>query len=88
MSPRCRANSGGCFAGCCVWNFHHWLIQKIMRIRTDGESMGAWAIRIVFMAGMMLSALIEVIRFVATVGMGTVEGLQYHFSKVVQPWYT
>ena len=50
--------------------------------------MGAWAIRIVFMAGMMLSALIEVIRFVATVGMGTVEGLQYHFSKVVQPWYT
>jgi hypothetical protein len=47
-----------------------WFIQKIMRIRTDEESIGARAIRIALLAGMMLSALIGVIRFFRQMGLG------------------
>jgi hypothetical protein len=41
-----------------------WFIQLMMSIRTDNGSVGAWIIRIAFIVGMVLSALIGVIRFV------------------------
>jgi hypothetical protein len=41
-----------------------------MSIRTDGGSKGAWMIRAAFIAGMVLSALIGVIRFVKWVWQG------------------
>ena len=47
-----------------------WFLQLIMSIRTDDGSKGAWVIRIAFIAGMVLSALIGVIRFVKWVWQG------------------
>ena len=47
-----------------------WLVQLIMSIRTDDGSKGAWVIRFVFIAGMVLSALIGAIRFVKWVWQG------------------
>jgi hypothetical protein len=41
-----------------------------MSIRTDDGSKGAWVIRIAFVAGMVLSALIGVIRFAKWVWQG------------------
>jgi hypothetical protein len=41
-----------------------------MSIRTDDGSKGAWVIRIAFIAGMVLSALIGVIRFVKWAWLG------------------
>lgn len=47
-----------------------WFLQLIMSIRTDGGSKGAWAIRFVFIAGMVLCALIGAIRFAKWVWQG------------------
>jgi hypothetical protein len=47
-----------------------WFFQLIMSIRTDDGSKGAWLIRIAFIAGMVLSFLICVIRFVKWVWLG------------------
>jgi len=41
-----------------------WFIQLMMSVRTDSGSKGAWVIRSAFIAGMVLSFLIGVIRFV------------------------
>ncbi len=41
-----------------------WFLQLITSFRTDDGSKGAWLFRIVFIAGMVLSFLIGVIRFV------------------------
>jgi hypothetical protein len=41
-----------------------------MSIRTDDGSKGAWVIRLAFITGMVLSALIGVIRFVKWAWLG------------------
>ncbi len=41
-----------------------WYFQLVMSIRTDGGGKGAWTIRILLIAGMALSFLIGVLRFV------------------------
>ena len=50
-----------------------WFLQLIMSVRTYDTfegSKGAWVIRIAFIAGMVLSVLIGVIRFVKWVWQG------------------
>ena len=47
-----------------------WFLQLIMSIRTDDGSRGAWAIRILFIAGMVFSVLFGLIRFVKWVWQG------------------
>jgi hypothetical protein len=47
-----------------------WFVQFVLSIRTDNGSAGAWIIRIGFIAGMVLSVLIAVIRFVKWVWQG------------------
>jgi hypothetical protein len=41
-----------------------WYVQLMMGIYTDSGSIRAWVIRIALIAGMVISALIGVIRFV------------------------
>ena len=41
-----------------------WFIQLMMSVWTDKGGAGAWTIRVAFIAGMVLSTLIAVIRFV------------------------
>lgn len=47
-----------------------WFLQLIISFRTDNGEEGAWLIRIVFIAGMVFSALIGLIRFVKWVWQG------------------
>jgi hypothetical protein len=47
-----------------------WFLQLMMSIRTDDGGKGAWLIRTAFIAGMVLSALIGLIRFVKWVWQG------------------
>ena len=47
-----------------------WFVQLILSIRTDNGSAGAWIVRIAFIAGLVLSVLIGVIRFVKWVWQG------------------
>ena len=41
-----------------------WFAQLVISVRTDDGGLGAWFIRWVFIAGMVMSGLIGVIRFV------------------------